>query len=150
VGIPGAVFVVLVLACLIVVVVLILVKYTRNRTDDWEIEYSELDVGEQLGTGGYGAVHKAVWKGTEVAVKVMAAEKVTKEMEKSFQDEVHTHTHTLLSFMYILNRGTFTGASNDIAEASQRGALHGGVHAAAAHVHRHGVHGPRLPLRCTL
>jgi preprotein translocase subunit YajC len=92
VGIPGAVFVVLVLACLIVVVVLILVKYTRNRTDDWEIEYSELDMGEQLGTGGYGAVHKAMWKGTEVAVKVMAAEKVTKEMEKSFQDEVHTHT----------------------------------------------------------
>jgi serine/threonine protein kinase len=40
----------------------------------------------------YGEVHKAVWKGTEVAVKVIAAEKITKDMEKSFQDEVRVMT----------------------------------------------------------
>ncbi len=40
----------------------------------------------------YGEVHKALWKGTEVAVKVMAAEKITKDMEKSFQDEVRVMT----------------------------------------------------------
>jgi hypothetical protein len=31
-----------------------------------------------------------MWKGTEVAVKVIAAEKITKDMEKSFQDEVRS------------------------------------------------------------
>ena len=34
----------------------------------------ELDMGEQLGAGGYGEVHKAVWKGTEVAVKMMLSD----------------------------------------------------------------------------
>ncbi len=29
-----------------------------------------------------------MWKGTEVAVKVMASDKITKDMEKSFKDEV--------------------------------------------------------------
>jgi hypothetical protein len=38
--------------------------------------------------GGYGEVRKAMWKGTEVAVKVIAAEKITKEMASGFQDEV--------------------------------------------------------------
>jgi serine/threonine protein kinase len=33
-----------------------------------------------------------MWKGTEVAVKVMASEKITKEMEKSFKDEVRVMT----------------------------------------------------------
>jgi serine/threonine protein kinase len=33
-------------------------------------------------------VSKATWKGTEVAVKVMASDKITKDMEKSFKDEV--------------------------------------------------------------
>jgi predicted Ser/Thr protein kinase len=55
----------------------------KRRSDDWEIEYDELEVGEQLGAGSYGAVHKATWKGTEVAVKVMVSEKITKDMEKT-------------------------------------------------------------------
>jgi hypothetical protein len=33
-------------------------------------------------------VNKATWKGTEVAVKVMASDKITKDMEKNFKDEV--------------------------------------------------------------
>jgi serine/threonine protein kinase len=33
-------------------------------------------------------VYKALWKGTEVAVKVIASKKITKDMEKSFHDEV--------------------------------------------------------------
>jgi hypothetical protein len=89
--IPVAVIIGLALVGFIVILV-VWIKRRGHGTDDWEIEYSQLDVGEQLGAGGYGEVHKAMWKGTEVAVKVIAAEKITKDMEKSFQDEVRVMT----------------------------------------------------------
>mmetsp|Transcript_14616 Transcript_14616/g.24936 ORF Transcript_14616/g.24936 Transcript_14616/m.24936 type:complete len:590 (-) Transcript_14616:914-2683(-) len=36
---------------------------------DFEIPYTELDLGAPLGRGGFGEVFKAFWRGTEVAVK---------------------------------------------------------------------------------
>ncbi len=46
-------------------------------------------MGEILGVGGYGEVHKALWKGTDVAVKTMTSERITKQMRHSFAEEVH-------------------------------------------------------------
>jgi serine/threonine protein kinase len=60
----------------------------RRTKGDWEIDFNELEVGEQIGSGGYGEVSKAMWKGTEVAVKMMAATSITKDMERDFRDEV--------------------------------------------------------------
>jgi len=37
-------------------------------------------------------VHKALWKGTEVAVKVMNSQDVTREMERNFKEEVRVMT----------------------------------------------------------
>lgn len=45
-------------------------------------------MGELLGSGGYGEVYRAVWKGTDVAVKKMTSEAVTKDMQRNFIDEV--------------------------------------------------------------
>jgi hypothetical protein len=42
--------------------------------------------------GGYGEVYKAVWKGTEVAVKVIASGKINKGMENNFKQEVRPCT----------------------------------------------------------
>ena len=34
-----------------------------------EVQMSEIDVVEQIGRGGYGAVYKGSWRGAQVAVK---------------------------------------------------------------------------------
>ncbi len=53
-------------------------------------DQEELQIGELLGAGGYGEVYHAMWKGTEVAVKMIASEVITKEMRKNFVDEVQS------------------------------------------------------------
>ncbi len=53
-----------------------------------EIDIRELEMGEILGVGGYGEVRKALWKGTEVAVKTMASERITKQMKRNYVEEV--------------------------------------------------------------
>jgi serine/threonine protein kinase len=85
--IPAVVGGLCLVGCLVALLIFF-IKRSHDTTDDWEVNYEELEVGEQLGVGGYGAVHKAMWKGTEVAVKVMLADKITRDMEKGFKDEV--------------------------------------------------------------
>jgi hypothetical protein len=58
--IPAVSLVVLLLAVLIVVL-LVVIKRKGNKSDDWEINYQELEIGEQLGAGGY--VHERVRQG---------------------------------------------------------------------------------------
>ncbi len=47
-------------------------------------------MGDLLGAGGYGEVYRAVWKGTDVAVKMITSEVSTKEMQRDFVAEVRT------------------------------------------------------------
>jgi hypothetical protein len=77
---------------LLLIVIVILIKRHGKKQDDWEISYEDLDINNLLGTGSFGSVYRATWKGSEVAVKVMISERVTKEMEKSFKDEVRVMT----------------------------------------------------------
>jgi len=67
----------------LMVALLIVIKRKSSQSADWEIEYDELEVGEQLGAGGYGAEHKATWKGTEVAVKVWPRRKLPRTWRKT-------------------------------------------------------------------
>lgn len=38
----------------------------------------------------FGEVHKAKWRGTDVAVKVMHSKDITKDMERNFKEEVRS------------------------------------------------------------
>jgi serine/threonine-protein kinase CTR1 len=128
-----------------------------KKKDEWEIPYSEVDLGDPLGQGGYGSVYKSEWRGTQVAVKVLIDGRVTKEMERSFHEEVPYAIQrapavlplSLIQSKYLMchpSRVTCTGVDHVQSEASQRGALHGSLHEASAPVHYHGVHGPGLAL----
>jgi ABC-type phosphate transport system substrate-binding protein len=90
--IPAIVLVVLLLIVLMIVLV-VLARRKRSK-DAWEIDTDELEIAETLGTGGYGEVFRAKWRGTEVAVKMMAARDnlLTKDMQRNFAEEVRVMT----------------------------------------------------------
>ncbi|AVL94173.1 putative serine/threonine protein kinase receptor [Megavirus vitis] len=92
VTLPIAAIFIFVIICVALIFIIIIISRRRTR-DDWEIDFDELEMSEILGSGGYGMVHKATWKGTEVAVKVMASESITKENERAFRDEVKVMTN---------------------------------------------------------
>lgn len=129
----------------------ILIKRNKRQKDEWEIDVNELETNEQLGAGGYGEVYRATWKGTEVAVKFMTAEVVTKDMVRNFKDEVHKFLSNATCTPFITNRKqqqtNMAGEGDDHIETSQRGAVHGCIDQTAQDVHRHGVHVVGLSLR---
>ncbi len=59
-------------------------------------------MGELLGAGGYGEVYHAMWKGTEVAVKMIASEVITKEMRKDFVAEVLSNPQCTIIRSYLV------------------------------------------------
>ncbi len=75
-----------------VVVCALLVRAKKRESDSsWEIDTSELDMGQQLGAGGFGQVYQAVWKGTDVAVKVVPVgedQQQVKTVCQTFKHEV--------------------------------------------------------------
>jgi len=91
VAIPIVALVFLVLVCALVAL-FVYARRNRRGKDDWEIDADELEMGAHLGTGGFGEVHRAMWKGTEVAVKMMTSANVTRDMERNFKDEVRVMT----------------------------------------------------------
>lgn len=64
----------------------------------WEIQYSELEIGQELGKGGFGVVYCGKWRNGEVAgttqpcisdesVKQIIQENITPEMVEQFKAE---------------------------------------------------------------
>lgn len=52
------------------------------------IDFDELKLGEKIGSGGFGDVHVAIWKGNQVAVKKLRVQRVSQTKKKQFEDEV--------------------------------------------------------------
>ena len=52
----------------------------------WEIDFEDLTLGEELGTGAYGVVNKGQWRGTHVAIKRMVSMNDVKDLH-SFREE---------------------------------------------------------------
>ncbi|KAJ6638867.1 putative serine/threonine-protein kinase/receptor, partial [Pseudolycoriella hygida] len=69
------------------------------------IPFNELELGDKIGSGGFGDVHSAFWKGQQVAVKKLRVQRVTQARKKKFEDEVRA-----ISVLNHANIITFYGA----------------------------------------
>lgn len=52
-----------------------------EKKSKWEIDFAELEIGKELGSGAYGIVYYGKWRGSEVAIK-----KVISQSEKDLED----------------------------------------------------------------
>ncbi|CAL8464074.1 g3609 [Coccomyxa elongata] len=59
-----------------------------DEADEWEIEYSELVLGQRIGIGSYGEVFKANWRQTDVAVKRFLEQDLSPQVMAEFRAEV--------------------------------------------------------------
>ncbi|XP_024544374.1 probable serine/threonine-protein kinase SIS8 isoform X2 [Selaginella moellendorffii] len=72
---------------------------------EWTINFTELRIGIRIGIGSFGEVFRATWRGTEVAVKVMLEQDLTRENTEDFFNEI-----SLLSRLRHPNVILFMGA----------------------------------------
>ncbi|KAJ0398555.1 hypothetical protein P43SY_003384 [Pythium insidiosum] len=59
-----------------------------HKNNSLHIDYNELKVGEMIGQGAFGTVHKATWRGTTVAVKILVCQYLTADILEEFETEV--------------------------------------------------------------
>lgn len=72
---------------------------------EWAIDFSELRIGVRVGIGSFGEVFRGIWRGTEVAIKVLLEQDLTPENTNDFCNEI-----SLLSRLRHPNVILFLGA----------------------------------------
>lgn len=54
-----------------------------------EIDYSSIEIKEKIGEGGFAFIHKAVWIGQDVAVKVIFNPQISQDLLDEFNNEIN-------------------------------------------------------------
>jgi len=70
-------------------------------TSNFEVDFSDIRLGKQIGSGAFGKVYRAMWRGTEVAVKTLAYNQMSEDVLLDFRKEVAVlsslrHPHVIL------------------------------------------------------
>lgn len=90
IGVLVGVLVPLFLVCCFVVLLLVVFIKTRKRRENWDIDFSELDVGDILGEGYSGKVCVGSWKDQKVAIKLLKAQNPSRKAILQFKEEMET------------------------------------------------------------
>jgi hypothetical protein len=59
-----------------------------HKNESLHIDFAALQVGEMIGQGAFGTVHRASWRGTTVAVKILVCQYLTADILEEFETEV--------------------------------------------------------------
>uniref|UniRef100_H3HDP2 non-specific serine/threonine protein kinase n=1 Tax=Phytophthora ramorum TaxID=164328 RepID=H3HDP2_PHYRM len=63
-------------------------KLSKAKNDSLHVDYNELQIEEMIGQGAFGTVHRAKWRGTAVAVKILVCQYLTADILEEFEAEV--------------------------------------------------------------
>ena len=63
-------------------------RHVEELTSVWQIRHKELQLLDRIGEGGFGKVHKAVYRETEVAVKLLKDVEPDHQLIKEFEREI--------------------------------------------------------------
>eukprot|EP01087_Luapelamoeba_hula_P018055 TRINITY_DN5760_c1_g1_i1.p1 TRINITY_DN5760_c1_g1~~TRINITY_DN5760_c1_g1_i1.p1 ORF type:complete len:154 (+),score=19.68 TRINITY_DN5760_c1_g1_i1:1-462(+) len=75
----------IIIVCLLLLLIVLLAVLLRPKDRAWAVDFAEIELKQQIGAGGYGAVHKAVWKESDVAVKLLANPNgLTRDIRRNF------------------------------------------------------------------
>eukprot|EP01114_Cavostelium_apophysatum_P024542 TRINITY_DN963_c0_g1_i4.p1 TRINITY_DN963_c0_g1~~TRINITY_DN963_c0_g1_i4.p1 ORF type:complete len:1192 (-),score=342.98 TRINITY_DN963_c0_g1_i4:33-3269(-) len=85
-----------------------LVLAEQLKAVDFMINYDELTLDKEIGSGNFGRVYLGTWRGTEVAVKKLISENISEKALKEFQHELslmknlRPHRNVISLFGYCL------------------------------------------------
>lgn len=93
-----------------------------------EVNFSELSLGVPISQGGFSVVHRAEWRGSQVAVKEIFDPVITAELRAEFENEVTMlsylrHFHTVL-LMGVCTKPPHLAVVTELMEFSLFDALH--------------------------
>ena len=63
-------------------------KLSKVKNDSLHVDFEELQIEEMIGQGAFGTVHRAKWRGTAVAVKILVCQHLTADILGEFEAEV--------------------------------------------------------------
>ncbi|KAJ8522347.1 hypothetical protein ON010_g17713 [Phytophthora cinnamomi] len=63
-------------------------KLSKAKNDSLHVDFKELQIEEMIGQGAFGTVHRAKWRGTAVAVKILVCQYLTADILEEFEAEV--------------------------------------------------------------
>lgn len=85
-GVLGGVAAVFLLCCLLIILIVVF-ACKKEKRQEWDIDFSELECSKLIGEGYSGQVFEGTWKGQEVAVKVLKSQTPTKKATEEFHKE---------------------------------------------------------------
>ncbi|XP_078441729.1 serine/threonine-protein kinase STY46-like isoform X2 [Wolffia australiana] len=65
------------------------VQIPTDGTDVWELDVKQLKFGDKIASGTYGDLYKGTYCSQDVAIKVLKPDRITKDMQKEFAQEVY-------------------------------------------------------------